>query len=95
MNSRTKSPESMIRERHGFIAGQVLRDCGQMKIDKVKDMMHTFNLQTKKKEPVNFEYKNPKQFEHRDLLEIVPPKKDFELRTKPDPIENPHFLSVF
>ena len=81
---RKMSPESKIRERNGFVAGQLLKDCGEMKMDRVKDNMVTYNLKTRKYEPRNLEYKEPKPFEHRDLLEIVPPKVDFELRSKPD-----------
>jgi hypothetical protein len=41
------------------------------------------------------EYENPKKPVYREEKEIEPGMKDFELRFKPDPIENPNFISVF
>lgn len=43
----------------------------------------------------NTEFKDPKPFEHRDLMEIVPPQVDFDLKSKPEPIDNPNFISVY
>jgi len=41
------------------------------------------------------EYENPKNAVFRVEKEIEPGMKDFELRIKPDTIENPHGLSAF
>ena len=41
------------------------------------------------------EYENPKNPVFRDEKEIEPGMKDFELRFKVDPMENPNFISVF
>lgn len=41
------------------------------------------------------EYENPKAPVFRTEKEIEPGMKDFELRFKPDPMENPNFLSEF
>lgn len=57
--------------------------------------MYTFNLKTNKPEKLSQEYQNPKDPVFRDLKEILPGMKDFELRFKVDQIDNPHGLSVF
>lgn len=57
--------------------------------------MYGFNLKTKKPEKLSQEYNDPKSHCYRDLKEILPGMKDFNLRFKVDEIENPNGLSVF
>jgi hypothetical protein len=57
--------------------------------------MHNFDLKTKKPIKKNLEYENPQKHCYRDLMEIELGMTDFKLSYHCDPVENPHFLSVF
>jgi len=95
LRAREKSPATKIRERKGFVTATVVPDCFEMRNRTAYDNMHNFNLKTKKYEKKNLEYVQPLPHEYRDLMEIEQGMTDFHLRTHPDPVENPHFLSVF
>ena len=57
--------------------------------------MYGFNLKSRRREKLPQNYADPKRHEYRDLKEIIPGTKDFDLRFKCDVIDNPKGLSVF
>lgn len=95
LNKRTVSPQTKIKERNGFLAGQRMPDCFQAKKEHANEKLFGFDLRSKTKEKLPQEYNDPKPHQYRDLKEIIPGTKDFELRFKVDPIDNPKGLSVF
>lgn len=92
---RKKSPESKIRERKGFVTAARVPDVFEDKSKKAHHDITEWSRAHKQRVPKVDEYENPKPPVFRDEKEIEPGMKDFELRFKPDPVENPHFLSVF
>lgn len=95
LSRRTTSPQSKIRERVGFVTATRVPDVFEDKCKKGHNDMTVYNPQVHYRVPKVQEYENPKDPVFRDEKEIEPGMKDFELRFKPDPMENPHFLSVF
>ena len=66
-----------------------------LKNNKAIDEMYKVDSKTKDKSLITEEYQNPKGHKFRDEMEIEPGMKDFMLRVRPPPIDNPHNLSVF
>ena len=57
--------------------------------------MTVYDSTSKLRVPKLNEYENPKPPVFRVEKEIEPGMKDFERQFKPDPMDNPHFISVF
>lgn len=95
LSKRTASPQSRIRERAGFVTATRVPDVFADKCKKGVDDMTVYSKKHGMRVPKVQEYENPKDPVFRVEKEIEPGMKDFELRFKPDPMDNPHFLSVF
>lgn len=95
LQKREHSPESKMRQRHGFVSAAVVPDCFAEKNRTAVDNKYSYNIQQKKKELIPREWAAPKDPVFRKEMEIEPGMKDFELRPKKHQMENPHNLSVF
>ena len=95
LNKREFSPESKLRQRHGFVSATVVPDCFAEKNKTAIDNKYSFNLHTKKQELIPRDWVPPKDPVFRKEMEIEPGTKDFELRPKKHQIDNPNNLSVF
>lgn len=89
------SPQSKLRERKGFVTATKVPDNFDLKNEKALDEMYKRDAKTKSKTLITEQYKNPKDYKFREEVEIEPGMKDFLLRVRPPPIDNPHNLSVF
>lgn len=87
-------PQDKIKERSGFVTATVVPDCFKDKCKKSRGDMTIIKNGIRVPKPDN-EYSVPKAHKFREEKEIEPGMKDFELRFKPDPMENPNGLSVF
>jgi len=95
LQNRIMSPQSRIRQRKGFVTATRVPDCTEAKKTKAHSDWTIGPGKKFNRAPKVDEYENPKNAVFRVEKEIEPGMKDFELRIKPDDMENPHGLSAF
>jgi hypothetical protein len=82
---RPCSPLSKLKETRGMVT-----------VKRVPDIFEQKNALVQKELPkTEYEFKNQRPHEFKNYDTLLFNQKDFRLRTKPDPIDNPHNLSVF
>jgi len=87
-------PETKMREKHGFVTAIHVPDCNDEKKKQIINNLHYYDHKTKKYELLPTKYVPPSQ-NFREEKEIIAGEKDFISRVVPDPLINPHSISVF
>ena len=77
LKNRVASPQTKIKERHGFVTAAKVPDCTDEKKRIAYDQMLGFNLKTRKREMMSQEYSPKKDHKFREDIELAQGAKDF------------------